>query len=253
MGDAFSSSQKQTTNTFIDRELRGQGRFALGEARNLYNDQTPLPSQYVGISPERGNALQQMLQIAQRGGVAGSAIPEWQKTISGAYLNPDSNPFLAEIVRRSVGAAAGAPVSGYASAGRFGSGAMANAVADASQATASRIYGANYMQERQNMLAALGLTGGMQELQYADPRIAGQVGLQYEQDTANQQAEALRQFQWPYAKLEQFQSFLTGNPLMAQSSSASTTTQPFKWGTALLGGIGGLMNPMQSMMPSGGE
>ena len=255
MGEAFGGKQKQISTTNINPALQTQGYYALGQARSLYEDQTPLVSQYVPISAQREAALQQIYQSAQNNAIPQAALGEYQKTMSGAYLNPDSNPWMQEIVNRSVGAAAGAPVSGYAGAGRFGSGVMANAIADSAQNTAARLWGSNYQAERQNMLSMLGQAGQVQQLQYANPMMAGRVGLEYEQDQANRQAEALRQQQYPYAKLEQFQSYLTGNPLMAESTGTTVATQPFQWGQALLGGIGGLFNPMKSMMPSfgGGE
>jgi hypothetical protein len=116
-------------------------------------------------------------------------------------------------------------------------------MADAGQATAARLWGGNYNMERQNMMSALGQTGQMQQLQYADPTMLGRVGMEYEQDMANQQAEALRQHQYPYAKLEQFQSFLTGNPLMAESRSDVAQVQPFQWGQALTGALGSMLSP----------
>ncbi len=251
MGSSFGGRQEQQSNTRINRDLRSHSKFALGEARGLYEDATPLPSMYTPMSDQRQAALSQIAKTAQAGGAAKTGLDEWNKVMSGAYLDPDSNPWMQEIVDRSVGSAMGAPQSGFAAGGRFGSGAMANAMADAGQETAARLWGGNYNMERQNMMAALGQTGSMQNLQYADPLMLGKVGMEYEQDVANQQAEALRQHQYPYAKLEQFQSYLTGNPLMGESSTTTSSVQPFQWGQALIGGIGGLMNPMKGMF--GGE
>ncbi len=240
MGEAFGGKQTQTSSTQINRQLAKHGQFALGEARNLYENQEPLPSQYVGISQERQGALSQISGIAGRGDVARTGLGEWNKVMSGAYLDPDSNPWMQEIVDRSVGASMSAPQSGFARGGRFGSGAMANAQADAGQNTAARLWGGNYNMERANMMAAMGQTGAAQQLQYADPLMQGRVGLQYEQDEANRQAEQMRQWQNPYAQLEQYQSYLTGNPLMAESTTSTVSKQPFQWGQALIGAAGGL-------------
>lgn len=243
MGESFGGRQEAFSSTRINKDLREQGQYAIEQARGLYDDPTQLPSTYVGVSPERQQALDEMMATAGRGEVAGAALPEWQKTVGGEYLDPDANPWMQEIVDRSVSAAASAPVSGYATSGRFGSGAMAKAVADAGSATAARMWGGNYQAERQRMMTALGMTGAMQGTQYADPLMKGRVGMEYEQDEANRIAEMMRQFQWPYAKLEQFQSSLTGNPLMGESSTTTVSKQPFQWGSALLGGVGGLLSP----------
>lgn len=248
MGPSFGGRQEQYSNTRINRDLRKQGEFALGEARNLYDNQQPLPSMYTPMSQQRQEALSRISKLSQEGDISGKGIAEWQKVMGGDYLDPDSNPWMQEVVDRSVSSSMSGPQSGFAQGGRFGSGAMANAQADAGQATAARMWGGNYQAERQNMMAALGQTGQMQQLQYADPMMQGKVGMEYERDTAAQQAEAMRQYQNPYAQLEQFQSFQTGNPLMAESRSESVAKQPFQWGQALLGGIGGLFNPMKGMM-----
>jgi hypothetical protein len=248
MGEEFGGRQESHGNTRINRHLREQGEFAVNEARDLYDDQTPLPSTYVPISDQRNQALGQITDIAGADRQTGIGTREWEKVMSGAYLDPDSNPWMQEIVNRSVGSAMSAPQSGYAAGGRFGSGAMANAQADAGQNTAARLWGGNYNTERQNMMAAMGQTGAMQNQQYADATMMGRVGLEYEQDQSNVQSEALRQHQYPYAKLEQFQSYLTGNPLMAESRTEMISKQPFQWGQALMGGIGGLFNPLKGMM-----
>ncbi len=251
MGSAFGGRQEQQTRVRINKKLGKQGEFALEEARSLYDDDTPLPSMYTPISGERRGALDSIMNTAQRGRVSKTGLGEWQKVMSGAYLDPDSNPWMQEIVDRSVSSSMSGPQSGFAAGGRFGSGAMANAQADAGQNTAARLWGGNYNMERQNMMSAMGQTGAMQNLQFADATMQGRVGMEYEQDAANLQGEEMRQFQFPYAKLEQFQSYLTGNPLMGESVTDVVAKQPFQWGQALIGGIGGLFNPLQGML--GGE
>jgi hypothetical protein len=243
MGESFGGKQTQKSSTTINPLLAQQGGYALSEARELYDDPTPLPSGYVPISPDRMSALEQVKGIAQKGAVSGTALAEWQKVMHGGYLDPSSNPHLQEVVNRSVSSATSAPVSQYATSGRFGSGAMANAAQDAGQATAARIYSANYMNERAHMMGAIGQVGTMQNLQYQDPMMIGRVGMEYEQDEANKRAEEMRQYIHPYAKLDQYLSQLTGNPLMAENTQKVVSKQPFQWGQALIGGIGGLLSP----------
>jgi hypothetical protein len=252
MGAAFGGRQEAQSTTQISRQLREPSRYALGEARNLYDNQQPLPSTYTPMSGQREEALNSMYNTSRDSQIASSGIGEWQKVMSGQYLDPSSNPWLEDVVNRSVSASQGSQVSQYAGAGRFGGGAMANAVQDAGQSTASRIYGQNYMNERNNMMSALGMTGNFQELQYADDRITGQIGLQYEQEDAERKQEEMRQYMNPYMQLQQYQGFLTSNPLMGESVTDSVQKQPFQWGQALMGGIGGLLNPMKGMM-GGGE
>jgi len=252
MGEAFGGRQELVSNTKINRHIKEQGTFAAGEARSLYDDQTPLPSGYTPMSSQRRGALDQIMQTSQDSSISRQGVDEWQKVMSGAYLDPDSNPWMQDIVDRSVGSAMSGPQSGFAMGGRFGSGAMAHAQADAGQATASRLWGNNYNMERQNMMAAMGQTGAMEQAQYAPAMMQGKVGMEYEADQAGRQAEEMRQYQYPYAKLEQFQSYLTGNPLMAESYSEQVAKQPFQWGQALVGGIGGLFSGLGGAGGMGG-
>jgi hypothetical protein len=251
MGAAFGGRQESQTRTKINKDLRRAGEFTLDEARNLYDNQQPLPSTYTPMSGQRQGALDSIMGTAEEGAVNRTGQRGWNDVMSGKYLDPSSNPWLEDVVNRSVSASQGSQVSQYAGAGRFGGGAMANAVQDAGQSTASRIYGQNYMNERNNMMTALGMTGNFQELQYADARIQGQVGLQYEQEDAERKQEEMRQYMNPYMQLQQLQGFMTSNPLMGESITDSVQKQPFQWGQALMGGIGGLLNPMKGMM--GGE
>lgn len=238
MGVAFGGKQTQETKTEINPELKRQGMYAAGEAQRLYQDRQPLPSMYTPMSSQRQGALTQMDRLSQEGGVSRAGVAEWQKVMGGEYLDPNSNPWMQDVVNRSVSSAMSGPQSGFAGAGRFGSGAMASAQADAGQATASRLWFGNYQAERQNMMAAMGQTGAMEQQQYAPAMMRGKVGMEYERDVAAQQMEAMRQYQAPHAQLEQYQAALTSNPLMAESTSSSDARQPFQWGAALTGGVG---------------
>jgi len=234
------SDERVTTENTINPYLAGQSRYAIGQARNLYDSNAPLPSQYVGISDPSELAMDQIMGIAgQRGGsmVPGAALNEWQKTLQGGYLN--ANPYIDEIVNRASSRAGAAPVSGYAQQGRFGSGVMANAIADATTQTASNLYGQNYQNERGRMMDALGQSGAMEALQYADAgRLAG-VGQRYEADEAAQAREALAQYMHPYMKQQMFEGSLAVSPLNREGKSV--TSKPFDWFAAIAEGASGGM------------
>jgi len=235
MGDLFGKEQSSSNQTQIDPALKAEGRYALGEARGLYDNQQPLPSMYTPMSGQRQQALQGMQDIAGQRQVSDTAMGEYQKTMSGGYLSPDSNPYLDDMVNRSVGASMGSQTSQYAGAGRFGSGAMANAQADAGQATAERIYYGNYNAERNRMQQMMGMSPMMEQLQYSPEMMMGRVGSEYERDELAQRMEAMRQYENPYAQLEQYQSFLTSNPLMGSSFGMQQGSSPMDWGSAIVG------------------
>ena len=239
-------SSKTTTTYKIDPYLAKQSKYGLSRARGLRDRSDPMPSQYVGISDPRQSALDQIMGISgQRGGsmVPGAALGEWQKTLQGGYL--DANPYIDDIVGRAAQQAGGSQVGGYATQGRFGSGAMANAVADATMSTASNLYGANYQNERNRMMGALGQSGAMEALQYADAARQMGVGQQYEADQSQQAMEAMRQYVPPYMQQQMYEGSLASNPLNKQGTQTSHT--PFDWGGAMMNMAGNVMKSDRSL------
>ena len=243
------------TENFLHSDLDKQSKYGLKRSRELYDRTDELPSQYVGISDPRQQGMNQIMGVAnqsmnplQQGVAYGSALPEWQKTLSGGYLN--ANPYIDDIVGRSAQQAGASQVGGFATGGRFGSGAMANAIADSTMATASNLYGANYQNERNRMMQALGQTGAMDQLQFADrnrqvdernrqysdaARMQG-VGQQYEQDELSMAQEEMRQYMNPYMKQQVFESSLMTNPL--NNAGTQIETKSFDFGGALAGVAG---------------
>lgn len=234
------SGGSQTSHSRIAGPLRKPGRYALDEAQRLYDQQGPLPSTYVGISPERRGGLEDIYGMA-RGGtqVPSSSVDEYLRTIGGEYLRP--NQYVDEVASRSANAAASPVISGFAQGGRFGSGAMANAASDVASGVASRIYNQNYQAERDRMTRALGMAPMMEGMQYADQLREMGVGQQYEQDERNQRLEEMRQYQYPYQRLGYLESSLAGSPF--NRAGSITTGTEFDWLAAGLQGLGGILSP----------
>jgi hypothetical protein len=251
------STETKTENK-LDPRLDEQSTYGLTRSRELYGRADQMPSQYVGISDPRQQGMEQIMGVAnqrmnplQQGVAYGSALPEWQKTLSGGYLN--ANPYIDDIVGRSAQQAGASQVGGFATGGRFGSGAMANAIADSTMATASNLYGANYQNERNRMMEALGQTGAMDQLQFADrdrqiadrnrqysdaERMQG-VGQQYEQDQLSLAQEEMRQYMNPYMQQQMFERSLSSSPL--NRAGTRTESRGFDWGGAIMGIAGGMM------------
>ena len=238
----MGAKQESESKTRINPLLADQGEFAVGEARNIYDSMKGnRPSTYVGISPERQEALNMVLSQARGGGsgVAQSSLDNFNKTMSGYYLDPSRNTALNEIVSRSVAEAGAAPISGFASSGRFGGGAMANAMADAMQSTAANLFGDNYHRERDRMNAMLDRAPMIDDLQYQDAqRIAG-VGEQFEQDQVAQVQEQLNQYNADAQTLQSFLGLLTGNPLMGEVTTTmkGSTMDPMAIASGVMGGL----------------
>jgi hypothetical protein len=244
----MGSKSETESETRLSPELREQALWGLDQGRDIYNtmNRMPSPDMYVGISPDRQFALDQIRATAMGGsGVPQSALGEFNKTMQGAYLSQDANPYINEIMQRAGSAAGAAPVSGFAGAGRFGSGAMANAVADALVSTRANIGGQNYQQERNRMMQMAGLAPQMNELQYADAMRLGQVGDQYEADQHARNAELMRQRMSPMQEYNMFLQTLSGNPLVAESNMQSTTTtmDPMAAISGIAGGAMSMMGP----------
>tara|TARA_R110002096_G_scaffold169457_4_gene341146 strand:- start:1133 stop:1852 length:720 start_codon:yes stop_codon:yes gene_type:complete len=239
----MAAKTESKSQTKINSLLGEQGEFAVDEARGIYDQMKgSRPSTYVGISPERQQALDFITNMAQNGGtgVAGTALGEYNKTMSGGYMN--ANPYLDDIVNRAVGAAAGSQTSGYAGGGRFGSGAMANAQADAMQQTASSLYGANYQQERDRMMGMLDRSGTIDDMQYQDARNLSAVGQQYETDQANQNQEAMNVYNQDAQTLSTFLSMLGQNPLMGEvtTTMSGSSIDPMAIASGAAGALGSI-------------
>tara|TARA_R110002074_G_scaffold1266_3_gene7647 strand:+ start:5264 stop:5983 length:720 start_codon:yes stop_codon:yes gene_type:complete len=239
----MAAKTESKSQTKINSLLGEQGEFAVDEARGIYDQMKgSRPSTYVGISPERQQALDFITNMAQNGGtgVAGTALDEYNKTMSGGYMN--ANPYLDDIVNRAVGAAAGSQTSGYAGGGRFGSGAMANAQADAMQQTASSLYGANYQQERDRMMGMLDRSGTIDDMQYQDARNLSAVGQQYETDQANQNQEAMNVYNQDAQTLSTFLSMLGQNPLMGEvtTTMSGSSIDPMAIASGAAGALGSI-------------
>lgn len=83
----------------------------------------------------------------------GMSDEELSKTISGDYLNPESNPYLAKTADVISGKIGRAVDSRFESAGRYGSGAHQDVLATDIGNALDSLYGANYSAERGRQLA----------------------------------------------------------------------------------------------------
>ncbi len=221
-------------------EMEAGSRYMLGQARNIYDTSGGLPSTYVGMDPYRLAGVREQARLGAGPDVATmTALPEWQKTISGGYLG--SNPFLDAIVQRAAGAAQRGPISEYAAANRTASGGFANAMLDARSRVAERLYGADYDQERGRMLAALAYAPQMQLMPYFGAAQLQSAGAAMEADEAARRQEEMRQFEWPYERLARLERSYATSPMNRVRQTKNW--EPFDWGQAIAQGVSGMLSP----------
>lgn len=253
-----SKKTKTTSKIELPLNLFTKSTNAINNLESAYNQvaATAAPSQYVQFDPATSSAMNRYSNLANTTSeVPGYVLDEYRKTIEGKYLSPESNPYIREIANRASLAAANPVHSGFATAGRFGSGAYGNALADATAGTTASIYGNAYEAERQRMAQAQNQGGAMTALSNAEGYRQAQtdeyVGRSREANMREYKADQLRAYYEPFQEASMYNQVLAGSPLNQQRTQINKDKTPFDWG----GAIAGMLNPMQmigGMMPGGG-
>jgi hypothetical protein len=216
--------------------------YGLGEAKNLYQSDTPtyFPGQtYVDPSMQTTSAIDLATKRAMAGSpLTSGAIAQQQGTIGGSYLG--ANPYLAAALKPGQEAATTAyeqaisgARSGLAGAGRYGSGAqvqleslagknLANALANQAGQAAYQNYATERGLQQQSALAAPQLA----QSEYADINQllqAGQLGEQYKQTALESDIERYNfEQQKPYEKLSAYLGSVYGAPVPMTTSGTSS-------------------------------
>lgn len=159
---------------------------------NIYLDQKPYFKQSLKdaqdiyqkgakgeFSADTLEAVRRMKERAMKGSdLSRLSQSEMMKTLGGGYLN--SNPYLDEAVNRAQRSSANTIQSAFASSGRYGSGAMGNAIGRASGEIGSQMYGNNYERERARMFEALPMAQQMALMDYEDIDKLREAGAYYD-------------------------------------------------------------------------
>lgn len=209
-----STTSTQTNAPWGPQQPYLQNLFSQAQGLNQQNPASLVPA----YSPYTNQALNTM----------GQGIPGYDnltnltnQTLSGGFLN--SNPYLDQTYNQAANQVKSSMSSMFGGAGRFGSGAMANATANSLGNLANNIYGTNYQNERtrQQQMAALApsILSAPSQMQLQ----AGQM-----QDQRNQ-ALAMA----PWNQLGLYQGAISGN-----YGGTQTMNQPYyqNKGAGLLGG-----------------
>lgn len=204
-----------------------------------------------GFSPEQLAGQEMMINRALGGNqLVGQAESEIGRNISGQYLN--ANPYIDQSVNRALSritdqyktSTLPSTMAQFQRAGAFGGSAHQESLARQEQGlgqalgdTASQMYGANYAQERQNQLAALGMADRYGNADYQDAMALMQVGdlrQRQMQELADYDRSQFQQgWQYPYDQLNYMQGLITGSPYQSQTGPNPNYVSP---GQRTLGG-----------------
>lgn len=231
--DPWSGQQPYLTNVFQNAaQLYGSGPWT------SYPGQTVAPIQpqtYQSLGLEQARAL-------SGSPVTSSAQNYDTNLFSGNYLSA-GNPYFQNMVGQVGQSIMPQIQSNFALNGRTGSGAEANAFADALTREAGQLAFQNYGQERGLQNQALWTAPTLANQDYQDISALGDVGSQLQnlqQGYINADINRFTQTQQlPYQQLAQYSS-LIGNPVMPGTTS---TQQPFftnPLGSAMQFGLGSL-------------
>ena len=214
---------------------------AIDSAQNLYQSALPdfFPNNtYVPTPAETQTAL----ALATNRATAGNPLLNQSQTeagniLSGNYLDPNSNPYSQALFNQMSGDVASKVNSQFTRAGRFGSGANQEILADSLGNLANQVYGDQYNRERQNMVNATQIAPQLGEMDYNDISRLQQVGNARESIEQTKLQDAIARFDYeqqkPYLKLNQYLGALGANVPMN-----TLQTQPVfrNTGAGLLGG-----------------
>jgi hypothetical protein len=240
-GGGGGGPQTSETKNQLDPTIRPFVEYGLGEAKNLYQTQTPeyyAGQTYVSPSAQTQTALQQAENRALGGNpLLPAAQQQQQNVISGQYLqnNPYFNQALAGAAQgatQNYNDAIMAAQSGASKAGRYGSGVSAdiqNRAASTLANTLANKYGElayqNYGAERGRQEAASLAAPALAQADYGDIQQLMNVGKTAEdyQKTALQADIDRFNFEQnkPYQKLSAYLGAAYGAP----TGTVSTTTQ----------------------------
>jgi hypothetical protein len=216
-----SDAPKSMTSTGSSQPWAEQAPYlqqGFGRALNLYNKG---PTQYypgqtvAGQSPYTQQAIGRMAGSANDpNSLTNQSLGEFGKTISGQYLNPDSNPYLKASVDDALGQVQGRVSGLYGSRGgnNYGSSAHEETLGRTLAATALPMYAQNYQQERGRQLNAAQLGPGIEAQGAAGLTQAGAATDAFQQAQINADKARFDFGQTsPWDTLQRYQSAISGN------------------------------------------
>ena len=152
-----------------------------------------------------------------------AAVAENNKTLSGAYLNPDSNPYIKDIANRMAGQAGAVANASFSGSGRTGSGLAGYYAGKGAADAAGEVYNQNYQAERGRMSGAVGMAPSLEAGRYLGPQAL---------ISAGQNISAR-----PFDLNQQYGSILSQIGQLGQQGTSQGTATQYGYSSGLLGKI----------------
>lgn len=197
-----------TTVQNIPDELKPLASRYTTEATKLFD--TPYTGyagqRYAGMNPAQTTSLGMVANRALGGDqLMNAGYGTTLNTVNGDYLNPATNPYLANNVQTAMNQAMGTMNSQFNRPGAYGSTAHQGVAAKELGNIAAQMYGQNYATERANQMNALGLAPTYGNAAYSDAAQllnAGQVLQDEQQKGLDWQLQQFQEQQdYPYKNL----------------------------------------------------
>lgn len=245
-----------TQNTSLPGWLDSANQYGVGQAQQLY--QKGGPQYYPGSTVAPLSSIQeQYLTGANNLGANGNptlnaANTYTQGALSGEYLNPSSNPYLAQTFNQAANAVQNRVGSEFGAAGRNLE-ASIPVQNDQMNQLATQIYGGNYQNERNLQGQAATNANVLNSSSLANMGAVGQAGALLQQQSQNYINGARTAWDYdqnrPYTNLNNYMNTVNS----ALHGVNQTNTQPVfnnQWGSALGGAMAGYSAGDQSAQQS---
>jgi hypothetical protein len=244
MSRGSSGTTTATTNTSPWAGQQPYLSYGFEEAQKRYQDTQPeyYPgSTVVPFAPQTEQALGAQEARATAGSpLLRAAQGQSEATLRGDYLN-QSNPYLQQIFQQTADEMRPRIDAQFEGAGRYGSGAHANATASALANLRGNLGYADYQRERQNQLGQIGGAPRLAAADYDDFTQLGQVGAAREGKAGSELQDMISR--WNFGEnigseeLQRFMAMISGGNF----GGTSTTQQPYytnPYASALSGATG---------------
>ena len=166
-----------------------------------------------GFDPTQSDALNALEQRYRSGdNLITQAQDVVGRTARGDYLDPGSNPYLAQTYQRALEQSLPSITSGSISAGRYGSGTAGMLSNDLQSRLANDIYGGNYQRERDRQMSAVSMAPGMSAAdQLALYGVGAQRQGQKQAELGGQMAQFSEQQMAPWMTAANRKNLISGN------------------------------------------
>lgn len=165
VGGSKKTTGQKTSSTFDNNPWD----VAIPYLTNYLSDTEKLYGNTPMFSQTELDAVEALRGASNPSSFFNTASGELEKTASGDYLTPDTNPYLADIAKRVSGVAGANAAAMFGGRGRTSGGLAAYNVGKAIADSATDLYGSAYENERSRQLSAAGQAPTFEAARIAGP------------------------------------------------------------------------------------